>query len=205
MTMKSLFSLSAASAAVISCPMHKVTKNTLSAPASLRTCAIASIVLPVVYTSSITRILSPSIRSVTWNAASQVLLSLDCTQFFLRPGILCLYERCRPAPEAPNCLPAFDSEICRLVKSSLPLFPRIHRNRYDQIRIPCADVPFHVSAYRMPHNIHHIPCSHNICNGAETVSSCYYKEKRPGLCQILCEPSGTPDRILPPPSPVFHI
>lgn len=77
----------------------------------------------------------------------QVLLSLDCTQFFLRPGILCLsYDLIRyrnlQISSDPVC------NVCRLVKSSLPLLPWIHRNGNDHIRIPCPDVSFHISAYR---------------------------------------------------------
>ena len=40
-------------------PVHKVTKNTAFAPFSSRHSAMASTVLPVVYTSSTTRILRP--------------------------------------------------------------------------------------------------------------------------------------------------
>lgn len=76
----------------------------------------------------------------------QVLLSLDCTQFFLRPGIPC-FTNDAVRRRKPKLSAGFWSEICRLVESSLPLFSRIHRNRYDQIRTPCADFPFHVSAY----------------------------------------------------------
>lgn len=107
MTMKSLFSLSAP-LLLLYLSHAQSHKKTLSAPASLRTCAIASIVLPVVYTSSITRILSPSIRSVTWNAALRFCFLSTALSFFCDRVFFVL--RTMPSGAgSPNCLPAFEA------------------------------------------------------------------------------------------------